>query len=872
MGLCRCLQLRLLLAAMATAAMAAVTSTQDATPQPGEPPSWKNSLQKDVFVSLGQRTELRCRVAGEPRPSITWIHNGVVIEDEMPRYDLGRFRLTINNVQWEDEGIYTCIAKNVFGTIQGNITLHVHERDSERKREIDSDDNFSGDGISMDTTGAEGLEDMDVRDLDLAALRDGDDEDYAADEEDDDEEEDEAGMIDDDAPHPPVWQKPEDNQKIIAAPAGNTVKMRCPATGRPRPTIRWLKDKQEFRESDRMEGYKIRNKHWSLVMTGIVPSDEGFYTCIIQNAYGSINHTYELDVIERSPSRPILAPGLPQNQTVVVGSTVDFQCKVFSDAQPHIQWLKHYEVNGSYVDANGKPHVRVLKTADVNNTKQDLEKLVLRNVTEEDAGQYTCLAGNSIGFSYNSAWLTIIPEYPTPPTEETRKPVKPEKYDIAAEIAVYSVGGVFLLTIFAFVAIYYFRFKRKQVPKSNEPPLCQLKKPLHLKRQVSLESSSSINSNAPLVRLRSTRLSSSLGGVTEYELPLDPDWEFPRDRLHLGKPLGEGCFGQVVMADAVGIIEKETVTTVAVKMLKEDATERELADLVSEMETMKRIGKHKNIINLLGCCTQDGPLFVIVEYAEHGNLRDFLRARRPPSMDYYKMAVECDKPLTHKDLVSFAYQIGRGMEFLHSKKCIHRDLAARNVLVAEGNVMKIADFGLARDIHNMDYYKKTTNGRLPVKWMPPEALFDRVYTTQSDVWAFGVLLWEIMTLGGGPYPGIPVEELFKLLKEGHRMERPQNCSAEMYELMRWCWQANPNTRPNFNILVENLDRMLTLSANEDYLDLEAPLDSFTTSSSQPPSYHGSSDDVFEEDAKVDTVMLPPQAPSRKPTDNKETTI
>ncbi|XP_078668642.1 fibroblast growth factor receptor 2-like isoform X4 [Branchiostoma floridae x Branchiostoma belcheri] len=483
MGLCRCLQLRLLLAAMATAAMAAVTSTQDATPQPGEPPSWKNSLQKDVFVSLGQRTELRCRVAGEPRPSITWIHNGVVIEDEMPRYDLGRFRLTINNVQWEDEGIYTCIAKNVFGTIQGNITLHVHERDSERKREIDSDDNFSGDGISMDTTGAEGLEDMDVRDLDLAALRDGDDEDYAADEEDDDDEEDEAGMIDDDAPHPPVWQKPEDNQKIIAAPAGNTVKMRCPATGRPRPTIRWLKDKQEFRESDRMEGYKIRNKHWSLVMNGIVPSDEGFYTCIIQNAYGSINHTYELDVIERSPSPPVLAPGLPQNQTVVVGSTVDFQCRVFSDARPHIQWLKHYEVNGSYVDANGKPHVRVLKTSGIGKTDA-AEKLIIRDVEESDAGKYTCRAESYLGSVNQSAWLFVFKEYPTPPTEGTRKPVKPEKRgNIAAEIAVYSVGGVFLLTIFAFVAIYYFRFKRKQVPKSNEPPLCQLKKPLHLKRQ-----------------------------------------------------------------------------------------------------------------------------------------------------------------------------------------------------------------------------------------------------------------------------------------------------------------------------------------------------------------------------------------------------
>ncbi|OWK07999.1 FGFR2, partial [Cervus elaphus hippelaphus] len=111
--------------------------------------------------------------------------------------------------------------------------------------------------------------------------------------------------------------------------------------------------------------------------------------------------------------------------------------------------------------------------------------------------------------------------------------------------------------------------------------------------------------------------------------------------------------------------------------------------------------------------------------------------------------------------------------------CIHRDLAARNVLVTENNVMKIADFGLARDINNIDYYKKTTNGRLPVKWMAPEALFDRVYTHQSDVWSFGVLMWEIFTLGGSPYPGIPVEELFKLLKEGHRMDKPANCTNEL---------------------------------------------------------------------------------------------
>jgi len=160
-----------------------------------------------------------------------------------------------------------------------------------------------------------------------------------------------------------------------------------------------------------------------------------------------------------------------------------------------------------------------------------------------------------------------------------------------------------------------------------------------------------------------------------------------------------------------------------------------MVDLVSEMEVMKIIGKHVNIINLLGACSQNGPLYVIVEFAPHGNLRDFLREHRP-SLGYEPaigQELKERKTLTQKDLVSFAYQVARGMEYLSSKRCIHRDLAARNVLVSDEYVLKIADFGLARDLHSNDYYRKKTDGRLPVKWMAPEALFHRVYTTQSDV-------------------------------------------------------------------------------------------------------------------------------------------
>uniref|UniRef100_A0A4W4H6V5 Fibroblast growth factor receptor 4 n=1 Tax=Electrophorus electricus TaxID=8005 RepID=A0A4W4H6V5_ELEEL len=607
----------------------------------------------------------------------------------------------------------------------------------------------------------------------------------------------------------PYWTHTQRmDKKLYAVPAGNTVKFRCPATGSPIPTISWLKNGREFRGEHRIGGIKLRQQHWSLVMESVVPSDRGNYTCVVENKYGSISHSYLLDVLERSPHRPILQAGLPTNATAVVGGDAQFHCKVYSDAQPHIQWLKHIEMNGSRYGPDGFPYVKVIKTGSLN--MSEVEVLYLTNITMEDAGEYTCLAGNSIGISYQSAWLTVLTE------EEVAKEMDlmETKY---TDIIIYASGFIALVMAIVIVVLC-----RMQVHPSREPfdalPVQKLSK-FPLRRQYSVESNSSGKSSASLMRV--ARLSSScspmLAGVMEFELPYDPDWEFPRENLTLGKPLGEGCFGQVVRAEAYGINKdnSDQLTTVAVKMLKDDATDKDLADLISEMELMKGMDKHKNIINLLGVCTQDGPLYVLVEYASKGSLREYLRARRPPGMDYtFDVTKVPEEQLTFKDLLSCAYQVARGMEYLASKRCIHRDLAARNVLVTEDNVMKIADFGLARGVHQIDYYKKTTNGRLPVKWMAPEALFDRVYTHQSDVWSFGVLMWEIFTLGGSPYPGIPVEELFKLLKEGHRMDKPSNCTHELYMKMRECWHAVPTQRPTFKQLVEELDRVLLSISDE----------------------------------------------------------
>ncbi|XP_026364105.2 fibroblast growth factor receptor 1 isoform X6 [Ursus arctos] len=659
-------------------------------------------------------------------------------------------------------------------------------------------------------------------------------------------------------PVAPYWTSPEKmEKKLHAVPAAKTVKFKCPSSGTPNPTLRWLKNGKEFKPDHRIGGYKVRYATWSIIMDSVVPSDKGNYTCIVENEYGSINHTYQLDVVERSPHRPILQAGLPANKTVALGSNVEFMCKVYSDPQPHIQWLKHIEVNGSKIGPDNLPYVQILKTAGVNTTDKEMEVLHLRNVSFEDAGEYTCLAGNSIGLSHHSAWLTVLEALEERPAVMTSP--------LYLEIVIYCTGAFLISCMVGSVVVYKMKSGTKKSDFHSQMAVHKLAKSIPLRRQVTVSADSSASMNSGVLLVRPSRLSSSgtpmLAGVSEYELPEDPRWELPRDRLVLGKPLGEGCFGQVVLAEAIGLDKDKPnrVTKVAVKMLKSDATEKDLSDLISEMEMMKMIGKHKNIINLLGACTQDGPLYVIVEYASKGNLREYLQARRPPGLEYcYNPSHNPEEQLSSKDLVSCAYQVARGMEYLASKKCIHRDLAARNVLVTEDNVMKIADFGLARDIHHIDYYKKTTNGRLPVKWMAPEALFDRIYTHQSDVWSFGVLLWEIFTLGGSPYPGVPVEELFKLLKEGHRMDKPSNCTNELYMMMRDCWHAVPSQRPTFKQLVEDLDRIVALTSNQEYLDLSVPLDQYSPSFPDTRSSTCSSgeDSVFSHEPLPEEPCLP----------------
>ncbi|KAM6986622.1 macrophage colony-stimulating factor 1 receptor 1-like [Aplochiton taeniatus] len=367
--------------------------------------------------------------------------------------------------------------------------------------------------------------------------------------------------------------------------------------------------------------------------------------------------------------------------------------------------------------------------------------------------------------------------------------------------------------------------------------------------------------------------------IDPTQLPYNQKWEFPRERLKLGQVVGAGAFGKVVEATAYGLGTEDNVTRVAVKMLKPSAHSEEREALMSELKILSHLGQHSNIVNLLGACTQGGPMLMITEYCSRGDLLNFLRGRAQvfleailsvpeanEARDLYKnmLAIEarvrsdsgiscsstgqyqemhpaqspdqqhcsqvsvCGDQQTSPwyldidDLLAFSYQVAQGMDFLASRNCIHRDVAARNVLLTDHHVAKICDFGLARDIMNDSNYIVKGNVRLPVKWMAPESIFDCLYTVQSDVWSYGILLWEIFSLGKSPYPNVVVDtNFYKMIKDGRHMSQPDFAPSEMYDIMTQCWSLEPTDRPTFSTIAQLIYRLLPAGTNQIYRNLQA---------------------------------------------------
>ncbi|XP_063881163.1 vascular endothelial growth factor receptor 1-like isoform X2 [Scylla paramamosain] len=565
-------------------------------------------------------------------------------------------------------------------------------------------------------------------------------------------------------------------------------------------------------------------------------------------------------------------------------------CPADGTPRPKVTWKKE----GEPVEENNRRKIR------------NHDQLFFEILSSSDAGKYTCEISNRAGNLSASFNVTV------------RDPDDEKTVLILAIVGVLIVALV-VMSVFLCRKIYQAR---------KETLNLQLRE----QRMFIEGDPSSLNPDIPLEQQAEL-------------LPYNTKYEVSRDSIIFDKLLGTGAFGRVYRATALNLRPGETHTTVAVKMMKSRTDCSQLKALRSEVKIMIHIGRHANIVNLLGACSKDlaskGELLLLVEYCKHGNILDYMRRHRRDFVNqintedkidpnfreprprhrsdsssrshtshglkythlnfhqdnvFYGTTQTSDGPpatstnllspcntdgdagcrpfrartvsasssshhvasdnsflpcetssgtsdgylsaqslngthvLCSTNLLEWAYQIAKGMEYLAFKKVLHGDLAARNVLLNENNVVKISDFGLAKDIYKNNNYKKVTNGPVPVKWLAVECLRDGVFSTQSDVWSFGVVLWEIFSLGQIPYSCSEFDESFILkLEKGVRLEQPRYATYGLYRLMLECWNTDPMERPSFTTLEASLGDMLGEVQRQNYLQLNEPYEENATS-------------------------------------------
>nr|XP_029709181.1 vascular endothelial growth factor receptor 1 isoform X14 [Aedes albopictus] len=608
-----------------------------------------------------------------------------------------------------------------------------------------------------------------------------------------------------------------------------------------------------------------------LIIHSVSREHQGVIRCQAPLIQSSEMDEDELTLEVFEPTAPVIVDEkVHEELEMEIGERLTFSCNVEGMPKPIIEWTKNDEFiefdNDTLVLlANGSIHMPFLNV--------------------ELSGDYRCIARNKVS-SADKVWSLRVK------TVTIRK------------TWIYLIISMILALILAVLLISLFYCKKKKEVKEmkaaglahfEEGDLEQMNPEISLDEQADL-------------------------------LPYKSEYEFPKEKLKLGKQLGAGAFGVVMKAVASGIMVNEDETVVAVKMVKKQTDNEVMRALISELKIMVHLGQHLNVVNLLGAVTKNiakRELMVIVEYCRFGNVQNFLLKHRPYFIDQVNsetgeidstidtnklrwsaagytynsgnsaaytnpknhmnskgyvrhsgiqnmgMVDSCNteatimtsvdgydlntantgdntvnsvnsneplwrsnygmdykgpaRPVTTTDLVCWASQVASGMEYLASRRVLHGDLAARNILLCDDNVVKICDFGLARSMYKSDNYKKKGEAPLPFKWLALECISDNVFGTYSDVWAYGIVLWEFFSLARVPYPGMEAnQELYNKLRDGYRMDKPQYANQDIYDIMLNCWNVKPDSRPSFKDLKSRFNAMLPEEMRNHYIDLNEP--------------------------------------------------
>ncbi|XP_058680073.1 muscle, skeletal receptor tyrosine-protein kinase isoform X1 [Ammospiza caudacuta] len=727
----------------------------------------------NVEIIEGLKAVLPCTTMGNPKPSVSWVKGETVVKETARIAVLDSGNLRIHNVQREDAGQYRCVAKNSLGTAYSkpaNVVVEVFAR---------------------------------------------------------------------------ILKAPE-SQNITF---GSVVTLRCTATGIPVPTVTWLENGKAVSVGSTAESVKDRVVDSRLQVYVTRP---GLFTCLATNkhskTFGAAKAAATISISEWSKlykgdagycstyrgevCSAILAKNAlvffnssyadPEETQELLVHTAWTELKMVSSfCQPAAESLLcnyiFQECNPSGAGPAPKPVCRenCLAVKDLycfkewlsmeENSQKGIYKPGLMLLTLPECNRLPSLHQSPSSctripfFDFKKENITTLLSLGTrkPSGETLNLPPPPPPFSptYSMTVIISIISSFALVVIFGIITLVCCRRRKQWKNKKREsetPTLTTLPSELLLDR---------LHPN-PMYQRMPLLLNPKLLSL-----------EYPRNNIEYVRDIGEGAFGRVFQARAPGLLPYEPFTMVAVKMLKEEASADMQADFQREAALMAEFD-NPNIVKLLGVCAVGKPMCLLFEYMAYGDLNEYLRDRSPRnlcslaqgSLDT-RLRLPNPLALCCTSQLCIAKQVAAGMAYLSERKFVHRDLATRNCLVGENMVVKIADFGLSRNMYSADYYKANENDAIPIRWMPPESIFYNRYTTESDVWAYGVVLWEIFSYGMQPYYGMAHEEVIYYVRDGNVLSCPDNCPLELYNLMRLCWSKLPADRPGFASIHRILERM-----------------------------------------------------------------
>ncbi|XP_056106782.1 NT-3 growth factor receptor isoform X2 [Rhinichthys klamathensis goyatoka] len=596
---------------------------------------------------------------------------------------------------------------------------------------------------------------------------------------------------------------------------GDRVTITCNGSGVPVPEVDWTVGELHSINTHQSNQYPPNVHSINLTLVNVSRDDNSFMlTCIAENIVGMTNASIQLSV-QFPPV--IIKFEEPQK--------LHDTCMMFTVRAHPLPTLRWY-YKGEEIKTND--YVR----PDVEVYQDNLEGcLMFKNPTHHNNGNYTLEASNFLGVAVKTVYAHFLqppfddyPDYVSPtPTAIPTMTHRPEEDTFGVSIAVGLAGFACVLLVVMFVLINKYGRRSKFGMKGPVAVISgeeDSASPLHHVNH-GIITPCTLDAGPDAVVIGMTRI--PVIENPQYfrhghncNKPTTYVQHIKRRDIVLKRELGEGAFGKVFLAECYNLSPTKDKMLVAVKTLK-DPTLAARKDFQREAELLTNL-QHDHIVKFYGVCVDGDPLIMVFEYMKHGDLNKFLRAHGPDAMILVDgQPLQTNGELGLSQMLHIATQIASGMVYLASQHFVHRDLATRNCLVGNGLLVKIGDFGMSRDIYSTDYYRVGGHTMLPIRWMPPESIMYRKFTTESDVWSFGVILWEIFTYGKQPWFQLANNEVIECITQGRVLERPRLCPKEVYDIMLGCWQREPQQRLN----IKDIQKILYAlgKATPVYLDI-----------------------------------------------------